>query len=150
MRSWRPVANCVWHEVGSLRAGYPDLTRVTLTELDAIIRRAGAKDTSDDPDEWSQSNSARGQCGVTAMVIYELFGGVLLTSDVLRDGVRVETHHWNRLPSGLEIDLTREQFRNGETFGEPQVIDPATRRAPKPDYLRRIRLLAARVEAALG
>ncbi len=84
------------------------------------------------------------------MVIYQFLGGVLLTADVFRDGIRVETHHWNRLPTGLEIDLTREQFRNRETFGEPRVVDPGTSREPKPDYLRRIRLLASRVEAALA
>jgi hypothetical protein len=123
---------------------------MTVAELEAIIRKAWSKDTSDDPEEWTESNSARGQCGVTAMVIHELFGGVLLVSDVFRDGVRVETHYWNRLPSGLEVDLTREQFRRGEQFGEPRLIDPATSPAPKPDSLRRSRLLSSRVQEALG
>ena len=84
------------------------------------------------------------------MVIYELFGGVLLVSDVSRDGVRVETHYWNRLPSGVEVDRTREQFRRGEQFGEPRVIDPATSRAPKPDSQRRVQWLSSRVQEALG
>lgn len=124
--------------------------RVTLAQLETVIRGAWTMDTSDDPDEWTPSNPARGQCGVTAMVTYQFLGGVLLSSDVFRDGVRVETHHWNRLVSGLEIDLTREQFRNGETFSEPKVVDPRTRREPKLEYQRRIRLLASRVEAALA
>jgi hypothetical protein len=123
---------------------------MTLTDLEAIIRKAWCRDTSDDPDEWTESDSARGQCGVTAMVIHELFGGVLLVSDVSRDGARVETHYWNRLPSGIDVDLTREQFRRGETFGQPRVIDPATSRAPRPDSLRRVRLLSSRVHEALG
>jgi hypothetical protein len=123
---------------------------MTLAELETIIRSAWSKDTSDDPDEWAESNPARGQCGVTAMVVYELFGGVLLVSDVMRNGARVETHYWNRLPSGVEVDLTREQFRRGELFGEPRTIDPAKSREPKPDSLRRLRLLSSRVEKALG
>ena len=124
------------------------IVAMTLTELEAIIRKAWSKDTSDDPDEWTESDSARGQCGATAMVVHQLFGGVLLVSDVFREGTRVETHYWNRLPSGLEIDLTREQFRAGETFGEPKVIDPATAREPKPESLRRVRLLHFHVAEA--
>jgi hypothetical protein len=123
---------------------------MTLAELETIIRSAWSKDTSDDPDEWTESNPARGQCGVTAMVVYDLFGGVLLVSDVMRNGARVETHYWNRLPSGLEVDLTREQFNRGELFGEPGVIDPGKSPEPKPDSLRRLRLLSSRVERALG
>jgi hypothetical protein len=126
------------------------LPTMTLAELEAIIRKAWCRDTSDDPDDWKESDSARGQCGVTAMVIHELFGGVLLVSDVSRDGARVETHYWNRLASGIEVDFTREQFRRGEKFGEPRVIDPDTSRAPKPDSLRRVRLLSSRVHEALG
>jgi len=28
---------------------------------------------------------------------------------------------WNRLPFGIEVDLTREQFTRGEVVGEPSV-----------------------------
>lgn len=122
---------------------------MTFAELEAKIRNSWSKDTSDDPDEWTESNPARGQCGVTAMVIHQMFGGVLLVSDVFRDGVRVEAHYWNRLPSGLEIDLTREQFRAGEKFGEPRMIDPAISQEPKPESLRRVRLMSSRVTDGL-
>jgi len=122
---------------------------LTLAELEAVIRRAWSKETSDDPDEWTDSNRARGQCGVTAMALYQLFGGLLLVSDVSRGGIQVETHYWNRLPSGLEIDLTREQFCQGETFGESRTIDPCRAREPRPDHLRRARLLLALVTQAL-
>jgi hypothetical protein len=125
--------------------GGDNVAAMTLAELETVIRKAWSKDTSDDPDQWTTLNPARGQCGVTAMVIHQLLGGVLLVSDVFRDGARVETHYWNRLPSGVEIDLTREQFRAGETFGEPNVIDPASSREPKPESLRRVRLLSSRV-----
>ena len=30
-----------------------------------------------------------------------------------------EVHYWNRFPGGLEIDLTREQFRSHRIIGEP-------------------------------
>jgi hypothetical protein len=115
-----------------------------------FIRNAWSKDTSDDPEEWNESNPARGQCGVTAMVIHELFGGVLLISNVSRQGTATETHYWNRLPSGVEVDLTREQFQRGETFGEPRIVDPATSRPPKADSLRRAQLLSSRVRERLA
>jgi hypothetical protein len=96
----------------------------TLSEAEAVIRGAWARDTSDDPDEWSEANPARGQCAVTALLVRELFGGDILVANVLRQGRRVERHAWNRLPSGVTIDLTREQFVNGESFGEPAVEEP--------------------------
>jgi hypothetical protein len=80
--------------------------------------------TSDDPDEWSEENPARGQCGVTALVVQELLGGEILVANVLRDGVRVDRHAWNRLGSGLTLDLRRSQFRRGEELEEPRAGEP--------------------------
>jgi hypothetical protein len=122
---------------------------MTLAELETVIRGAWSRDTSDDPEKWTESIPARGQCGATALVVRQFLGGVLLVSDVFRDGLLVETHYWNRLPSGIEIDLTREQFQSGETYGEPRLIDPTTSRAPKPESLRRVRLLSSRVADGL-
>jgi hypothetical protein len=64
-------------------------------------------------------------------VVHDFLGGELLGADVYRDGERIEGHMWNRLPSGVEVDLTREQFRRGEVLGDPIVrprperFDPA-------------------------
>ena len=118
----------------------------TLADLEAAIRAAWGRDTSDDPDEWSEENPARGQCAVTALLVRELLGGDILIANVLRGGKRVERHAWNRLPSRIALDLTREQFRNGESLTEPSVEEPViTRRHPE-----RYETLAARVRAALG
>jgi hypothetical protein len=118
----------------------------TLRETEAAIRAAWGRDTSDDPDEWSKENPARGQCAVTALLIRELLGGDILVANVLRDARRVERHAWNRLPSGLTLDLTREQFVNGESFGEPSVEEPVlTNRNPE-----RYATLRARVRRTLG
>jgi hypothetical protein len=118
----------------------------TLQETEAAIRAAWGRDTSDDPDEWSEANPARGQCAVTALMVRELLGGEILVANVLRDGRRVERHAWNRLPSGLTLDLTREQFVNGESFGEPAVEEPVlTHRNPE-----RFATLRARARGRLG
>jgi hypothetical protein len=123
-----------------------DRTRATsLGEIEAAIREAWGRETSDDPDDWSETNRARGQCAVTALVLRELLGGEILVANVLRAGVRVDRHAWNRLPSGLTIDLTREQFLRGEQFGEPRVEEPIlTHRYPE-----RLATLRERVRSRL-
>lgn len=117
----------------------------TLTELERAIRAAWGRDTSADPDEWSEANRARGQCDVTALLVRELLGGEILIANVVRDGRRVERHAWNRLPSGLTLDLTRTQFLDGEELDTPAVQEPlGVARAGE-----RLDLLRARVRRAL-
>lgn len=84
----------------------------------------------------------------------DLLGGELLGADVYLDGVRTEAHMWNRLASGLEVDLTREQFRGGEVIGEP-TVRTRTAAIAEPSHPRYHRyeqylVLAARVRARLG
>ena len=80
-----------------------------------------------------------------ALLVRELFGGDILVANVLRDGVRVERHAWNRLPSGVTIDLTRDQFRKGEALGEPRVEEPV----PIDRNLERFATLRERVRSQL-
>jgi hypothetical protein len=119
---------------------------LTPAELERAIRAAWGRDTSADPGEWSETNPARGQCDVTALLVRELLGGEILIANVIRAGRRVERHAWNRLPSGLTVDLTREQFLDGEAFEAPVVQEPLalSRSSDRLDLLR------ARVRDALG
>jgi hypothetical protein len=76
-------------------------------------------------------------------------GSVLLCSEVFRrDGERAGLHYGNRLPSGLELDLTREQFRDGEKFGPVTAHVPIRR--PTARMATRYDLFASRVRARLG
>jgi hypothetical protein len=93
----------------------------TLVQLEQAIRQSWSPDTVDPDDGWSADNPARGHCDVTALVVQDLVGGELMASDVFLDGDRIMAHMWNRLSSGIEVDLTREQFQNGEVLGEPTV-----------------------------
>jgi len=125
----------------------------TLSEIEAAIRASWSLDTADEDDGWTPDNPSRGQCDVTCLVVHDIFGGEIVAADVYHDGVRVEAHMWNRLPGGLELDLTREQFRDSQVVGEPSVRQrPPTVERDHPRYHRyeAYLILAARVRDRLG
>jgi hypothetical protein len=123
---------------------------VTLSVIEAAVRSAWSLETCDPVDVplWHSGNPARGQCGVTALVLQDLLGGDLLVAEVeYADGGRQGVHYWNRLAGGIEVDLTREQFTDGERIGAPSVAPrpPGGRPARCADQydLLRNRVLAA-------
>jgi hypothetical protein len=125
----------------------------TLAQLEDAIRDAWSLDTADEDNDWTPENPSCGQCDITTLVVHDLLGGDVLGADVFLDGVRVEAHMWNRLPSGLEVDLTREQFRVGQVIGEPRVGNrPPTFDPAHPRYHRyeQYLVLSERVRARLG
>jgi hypothetical protein len=107
--------------------------------LRSVLEQAWSRDTSADPEGWSENNRPWGQCAVTALVLQDLFGGGLLRAKV--DGI---SHYWNRLPSGEELDLTRDQFGPWPMIiaGEMRTRDYVL---SFPDTVRRYELLKARV-----
>jgi hypothetical protein len=119
---------------------------VTLGQLEAAIRGSWDRETTEDPDVWSDENPALGNCAVTALVVRDYLGGEIVAAGVVRDDVRVERHAWNRLPSGLMVDLTRDQFRGGEQFEAPEPVETFL----SPTTFARYEVLAARVRAKLG
>lgn len=125
----------------------------TLAQLEEAIRGAWSEDTASEDNDWTPDNPSCGQCDITTLVVHDLLGGEVLAADVFLDGVRVEAHMWNRLPSGLEVDLTREQFKLGQVIGEPRVgRRPATFDPGHPRYHRyeQYLVLSGRVRATLG
>ncbi|MDK1476630.1 hypothetical protein QNO07_25040 [Streptomyces sp. 549] len=128
------------------------MTPWNLRSLDAALRAAWAVDTCS-PDDleragWQPDNPARGHCDLTALVVHDVFGGDLKVGEVRLDGEQHGFHWWNRLPGGVELDLTREQFRLGESVVAARVVT----RPPGPlahrwqDYLRFRGRVAARLE----
>jgi hypothetical protein len=128
----------------------------TLAQLEAAIRGAWSLDTADEDNDWTPDNPSCGQCDITTLVVHDLLGGDLLSADVFLDGERVEAHMWNRLPSGLEVDLTREQFRSGQVIGEPRVgnrpatFDPAHALSPLREVPRALRACQDGARCARG
>lgn len=93
----------------------------TLAEIEDAIRASWSHDTADETNDWAPDNPSCGQCDVTSLVVHDIVGGELLAAEVFLDGQQIEWHMWNRLPGGIEVDLTREQFKRGEMIGEPSV-----------------------------
>ena len=124
----------------------------TLTQIERAIRAGWSADTCS-PDDverelWNVDNPAWGQCDITALVVNDLLGGDLVLGEVFHDGGQQGYHWWNRLPGGVEIDLTREQFRLGQTVTAGHAI-------PRPpgrlhNRWAEYELLRARVGELLG
>ncbi|ANY09845.1 YunG family protein [Pseudonocardia sp. HH130630-07] len=130
---------------------HPVLPAPALPEVAAALRASWGRDTCDEADagDWDPAVPARGQCGATALVLHDLFGGELLLAEVwLADGRLQGYHWWNRLPGGAEVDLTREQFAPGETVQPPRPVPrpPGPPRRCAAQYA----LLRRRVRARLG
>jgi len=127
-----------------------DVPDLSLGTVEAVIRANWSIETCDpiDVPNWSAANPASGQCAVTALVVRDLLGGQLLEAEVLRpDGSRQGFHYWNRLP-GFDLDLTREQFIEGETVQPPIEVEgpPQVSWVVDTQYA----LFRRRVYAALG
>lgn len=128
------------------------MTPWTLAGIDRALRDSWAADTCS-PDDlaragWDPGNPAWGHCDITALVVHDLFGGDLVVGEVHLDGEQHGYHWWNRLPGGVELDLTREQFRRGQTVTAARVVERPPGPLPRrwPEYL----LLRERVAGHLG
>lgn len=120
--------------------------------IDAI-EASWCAETCPEPDKWSLGNPAYGQCEVSSFVAWEHLGGELVLGKVHLDGEFVEHHYWNRI-DGTDIDLTRRQFKNGETITEEAVLAPdfitANRTSMRPEVSARIDRFGELVAAQLG
>ncbi len=54
--------------------------------------------------QWSNENKSLGQCAVTALIIYDMFGGEIAKNKQFN-------HLWNILPDGSQQDFSRNQFK---------------------------------------
>ena len=109
--------------------------------LEDELKQAWCRETSARPDTWTPSNPAWGQCAITALVVQDMLGG-----ELLRGQWEGTSHYWNRLPSGLEVDLTRGQFLNPPN---PAEVEERSREyvLSWPDTVRRYNLLKERMDS---
>ncbi|MFD3543649.1 alpha/beta fold hydrolase [Streptomyces sp. NPDC058662] len=125
----------------------------TLADVEAAIRAGWSAETCS-PDDverapWTADNPAWGHCDITALVVQDIVGGELVVGEVWLDGEQQGFHCWNVMPGGIRIDLTREQFRRGQTVtaGRPMGRRPGGR---LPRRWEEYQLLRQRVIDKLG
>ena len=129
------------------KPGNPRLT--TLGDLYEVLRRAWCRETAypgSQPD-WVPNDPTYSQCAVTAMLVYDMFGGSIHRIRVSGGG----THYFNKI-DGHYIDLTIEQF---DLYNIPVSYEPNEEMDRKycgknADTARRYKLLIERVAAALA
>jgi hypothetical protein len=85
---------------------------VNLEELKKLrkkISKCWCRETIWHKSDWSPECPSYGQCYVTALLVQNILGGKVIAGEVDYD-----THYWNKLPDGTEIDFTSDQFNDGD------------------------------------
>lgn len=81
-----------------------------LNELKHVLFSSYSRETAykKDKEKWNQFNRYAGQCAISAMIAYNIFGGQILCgySEELK-----MYHYWNKI-NDVEVDFTQEQFNN--------------------------------------
>lgn len=119
--------------------------------MEAAVRSSWGPDTlfaSADYMARGNGQPSRGQCGTTALVLQNLLGGDLMVADVEYEGRVDGVHYWNVTPSGVELDLTRDQFTPAELLLNQRRV--RTRRNASSAGEQPFQILQERVAAALG
>lgn len=87
----------------------------TLQELSEALRASWGADTAYSPEEWSQENSARGQCVISSLIVQDYLGGNLIRYEINQDQLH-ETHYMNQLSDGTVVDTTASQYTASVTM----------------------------------
>lgn len=88
-------------------------TDLLVEEFGQMMSRICMRESSADPDGWSQERSFWGQCLVVSLLIQAVYGGVLLRQSLkgIEGFEHFGSHYSNRLPDGREVDLTAGVLR---------------------------------------
>lgn len=86
-------------------AAFPGIN--TLHKLYAVLRQSWKAETAyrSCQTEWVPTDPSYGQCAITAMLVFDMFGGSIHRIRVDGGG----THYFNKIDDHY-VDLTREQF----------------------------------------
>jgi len=80
-----------------------------------ILAKALSRETSFDPDGWSEDNPFYGHCAVVVLLAHDVFGGDIVRIELGHTPLsRMRSHYFNRLDHGQEMDFTESQFSDEE------------------------------------
>ena len=111
------------------------------TAAGRALARAWDADTSTDPDGWRPTAPAHGQDQVTALVVQDWWGGDIVCGQAHAGAPAEQSHCWNRLATGVDIDATRSQFTATLTLTPGEVVARAALLADPDTTVRYTRLL---------
>ncbi|WP_243521608.1 hypothetical protein [Bacillus pseudomycoides] len=77
------------------------MRELEIAQIQEILMQSWSIETSS---KWTLENPAKGQCGVTALVIHDLFGGEIKKTQV------GEGWHFYNVINGKRYDFTATQF----------------------------------------
>lgn len=106
----------------------PAPTDAALRALRAGMTKAARADTAFAPAKWKRAKDPlTGHCHAVAHVVRERFGG-----ELVKGTVKGQSHAWNRLPGGREVDLSGSQYGGdglhplvtGEVAPWPKSVNP--------------------------
>ena len=127
-------------------AAFPGID--TLHKLYAVLRKTWTAETAypSCQAEWVSTDPSYGQCAITAMLVYDMFGGTIHKIKVNGGG----THYFNKI-NGHYIDLTRDQFDlyNIPVNYEPNETIDREYCGKNADTLKRFELLKENIEKVI-
>ena len=115
-----------------MRLGISKLEITESSRLEQAIQKSWSRETSSDPEYWSEDNPAWGQCAVTAVIANDYLGGKIVWAEAKTPSGKGISHYFNYI-AGEEVDLTRGQFPEGTII--PPGIEKKKEYASTRDYV---------------
>lgn len=122
--------------------------KMQFKKVEEAIKKSWDKKTChpEDSKKWSEKEPARGQCGVSVLIIQDYFGGEIAFN-------RKHKHVWNILPNGSHYDIAKDKFPKEVKVEVEGTITRNnmfyTESAKKAKVRKRYDLLSARVKRNL-
>jgi hypothetical protein len=114
---------------------------IKIKDLSFALLKSWGSDTA--KGIWMSEHPSLNQCAVTALVVQDYLGGELLRCSLNDD----DSHYWNLLPNGDELDLTFEQFNYTKQYDiGDAIVRTREYTLSFPDTLVRYNILKERVK----